>query len=456
HSVCPVGHAQTPAVQVAPCAHELPHMPQLRALVCRSAQTEPPPPGPPNEHMVWPVGHMLSQTPLTHWCPRWHALPHWPQLRASVCRSLQAPGVQLTRPASHTHAPATQVAPMAHWLPHWPQLNGFVCRSTHAFEQLVRPASHETVHIESEHTCFAPHVVVQLPQWAGSLVVSVQTLLQRCSPGAQPHVPPTQKVPPRHTMPQPPQLSPSLLVSTHELPHTVWLLAHCDVHAELEHTWPGPHTVAQSPQCCGSDVSSTHAPLQFESEPGHVLEPHMPNAQVLPMPQRLRHWPQLRGSLSVSTHAPLQSVRPGGQPIMPHMPKAHIEPKPQRMPHWPQLRRSLDRSTHEPLQSVSPLGQPPMPHMPSAQVPAQTAPHLPQFCGSVATSMHAPPQSVRPRAHVAALWPFEHTCAPQSWPHEPQFFGSLAVSTQAPLHEVPVAQVDMSSVAFMSSVVSMP
>jgi hypothetical protein len=214
--------------------------------------------------------------------------------------------------------PFMHTPPGPHWIPHLPQLNAFELRSTHALLQLVRPLSHETVHIESEHTWPGMHAVVQEPQCVGSLVVSVQTPLQRCWPGPQLHAPETQVVPPRHTMPQPPQLIGSVLVSTHAWPHTVWLAAHCVVHAELEQTSPFWHTTPHLPQLSGSLVVSTHAPPQLVSMPGHAMPPHTPSAHTAFGPQKFPHLPQLSGSLDVSTHAPKQSVSMPGHVLMPH------------------------------------------------------------------------------------------------------------------------------------------
>lgn len=134
-------------------------------------------------------------------------MPHAPQLRASVCRLLQVPAVHEVKPASQVHALDAQLAPVPHCVPQAPQSKLLVVKSTHALEQLVSVAAQVVVHAESEHTCIAAQTVVQLPQCFGSLVTSVHTPLQRIEPAAQPHTPAVHEVPPRQTMPQPPQLA---------------------------------------------------------------------------------------------------------------------------------------------------------------------------------------------------------------------------------------------------------
>ena len=53
-AICPAGHAQTPAAQVAPVAHLVPHLPQLALLACTSMQA------PLAPHVLCPAGQMQA------------------------------------------------------------------------------------------------------------------------------------------------------------------------------------------------------------------------------------------------------------------------------------------------------------------------------------------------------------------------------------------------------------
>ena len=150
-----------------------------------------------------------------------------------------------------------------HCLPHAPQSNAFEVRSTHAPLQSVRPLAHCVAHADCEHTCIDEQVVPHMPQFFGSLVTSVHTVLQRICPDGQPHVPFVHCVPARQAMPQPPQFAGSLLMSTHERPHTVWFAAHIVVQAEFEHTCPSGQALPHLPQSFAFEVTSTQAPLQL-------------------------------------------------------------------------------------------------------------------------------------------------------------------------------------------------
>ena len=58
------------------------------------------------EQLVWPLAQ--AHAPAVQVCPVAQALPHVPQLAASVCRFLQVPE-QLVWPLTQTQAPAVQV-----------------------------------------------------------------------------------------------------------------------------------------------------------------------------------------------------------------------------------------------------------------------------------------------------------------------------------------------------------
>jgi hypothetical protein len=101
-----------------------------------------------------------------------------------------------------------------------------VRRSTHVPEQLVWPLGH--AHAPPKHCVPPVHLVPQVPQLAGSDLVSVQPMLHEVRPvvHAAVHVLAEQSgVVPLHLVPHAPQLSGSLVVSTQEPEHaTVGLL----------------------------------------------------------------------------------------------------------------------------------------------------------------------------------------------------------------------------------------
>jgi hypothetical protein len=105
-----------------------------------------------------------------------------------------------------------------------PQWAAEVAVSTQAPLQLTAPLWHVSAHWPAEQTLPAGHVVWQVPQCPGSLLRSAQ-LLSHCvrfPPQLTPQAPAWQvRVPPplaAQFLPQPPQLSTSLLKSTHVSP----------------------------------------------------------------------------------------------------------------------------------------------------------------------------------------------------------------------------------------------
>lgn len=173
HVVSPFGHVQVPAAHSPPAAQALPHMPQLRASVCRFEQA-------PLQD-VSPVTHAVEQVPAEQDSPRPHALPHAPQLAGLVSRSTQA-SPHAVVPAAHSHDPAVQLAPVPHVLSHEPQSKGSLVRSTHALLQFVSEPPHVIWQVPAEQTWPVVHAVPHAPQLAGSLCVSVQTPSQRSPP----------------------------------------------------------------------------------------------------------------------------------------------------------------------------------------------------------------------------------------------------------------------------------
>ncbi len=123
----------------------MPHPPQLRLSVCSSVQT--------------PL-HCSSPFGQRHW-PFWHVvplpqtLPHAPQSLSFEVGFTHAPEQYVSfAPASagQVHLPAEQLAPSVQTLPHAPQLFGSVCSLTQAFAQSVSGDVHTSVHVPPEHT----------------------------------------------------------------------------------------------------------------------------------------------------------------------------------------------------------------------------------------------------------------------------------------------------------------
>jgi hypothetical protein len=91
--------------------------------------------------------------------------------------------------------------------------------STHAPAQAVSVDAQLAPHALCEQTWFVAHAVAQVPQWAGSVVVSTQTPPQSVCPPVQAQAPALHVCPPVQTFPQLPQLLGSFLVFTHAPPH---------------------------------------------------------------------------------------------------------------------------------------------------------------------------------------------------------------------------------------------
>jgi hypothetical protein len=183
---------QLPMAQTSSGAHGLPQPPQLAGSVSVSVQ--------PEVQHVWPImqdGPPLQAAGVVHTLASHielgQATPHLPQLFGSSVVSVQPPGQQVSSPVQA--GSPWQDGPVLHSL------------STH-----VDPG----VHAKS-----------QLPQLLGSVEVSTQPAGQHLSVGEQTgpplqlwgvkQPPATQVAPVGHRSPQWPQLSGSLLVSTHPL-----------------------------------------------------------------------------------------------------------------------------------------------------------------------------------------------------------------------------------------------
>jgi len=159
------------------------------------------------------------------------------------------------------------------------------------------PPAQVLVHIDFTHAPPFVQTFPHAPQFALSLVVSLHPSAQHVSPTLQlqtggvqlppfpsktQHLPSRQVCPFAHARPQPPQLLPSLVSSTHSAPQHERLGAQPAVVQVVLGTW------------------------------------HVPLRQVSPCGQRKPHPPQLLGSLSTSRQPDAQQSSPPGQPVDAH------------------------------------------------------------------------------------------------------------------------------------------
>ena len=173
---------------------------------------------------------------------------------------------------------------------------------------------------------------------------------QSIAPAGHRHAPAPHDLPPVQTLPHPPQLMGSVLVSTHAVPHRVSVP---QLHAPAVQLSPAGQTLPQLPQFFASVPTSTQAPEQFVVPVGHVAA-QAPAAQTGEVPlHTLPHSPQFWGSSRVSTQDEPQSFVPVGQP---QLPATQTWPDGQALPQAPQLAASVWRFVHCPAQKVVPGG----------------------------------------------------------------------------------------------------
>lgn len=149
-----------------------------------------------------------------------------------------------------------------------PHDEGDVSDASHPFEalpsQLSKPGLHAMPHEPLAHDGVAlnpaVHVLVHVPQWAGSRAMSTShPLVELPSQFANPllhapstHAPCTQLAPAlanAHASPHPPQFAVSFRVSRHAPPQQVPLAQACmpsheATHRFDAHVFPGPHSAA--------------------------------------------------------------------------------------------------------------------------------------------------------------------------------------------------------------------
>jgi hypothetical protein len=110
---------------------------------------------------------------------------------------------------------------------------------------------------------------LQPPQWAVLVIVSTHAFEQSIWPAVeQPHTPALQTDPAGHALPQAPQLSALLIVSTQAPPvHWVSPPAQLAWHELPLHTCPDAHLLPQVPQLFAS--AGMHAPPHASSPAVH-------------------------------------------------------------------------------------------------------------------------------------------------------------------------------------------
>ncbi len=140
------------------------------------------------------------------------AAPHCPQFWLSCLKSTQLP-LQFASPLRQAHSPERQVWSCAQDIPHCPQSAGVSLPVVQSWSAQSVPPH---VHIESWQMSPWGHAVPQPPQLSTSLLTSMQTPLQIIAGGMHPpQFPSSHAIPLSQTLPQLPQLFGSLVVSTH-------------------------------------------------------------------------------------------------------------------------------------------------------------------------------------------------------------------------------------------------
>ena len=137
--------------------------------------------------------------------------------------------------------------------------------------QLSKPTAQVETQRPAAQAAFAPHTVLQPPQWKRSFCRSTHPVPQavRGAVHAATHDEFWQK-PPLHEAPQVSQLLPSELVSTH------WPLQIVSgapqLHAPATQSWSELQAVPHAPQLRRSAVTSMQRPLQNDWPLGHDCE----------------------------------------------------------------------------------------------------------------------------------------------------------------------------------------
>jgi hypothetical protein len=298
---------------------------------------------------------------LTHCCPAAQDVPQVPQLAALVARSAQTPP-QSVVPLGQAQAPLEQMRLPAQSSEQKPQLFLSVRRSTHELLHLARPDPHVIEQVPVLHTEPPMQAVPQLPQsmalvWRLTHVRRPMKPVHAVSPAGQAQVPPVHVPPVGHALPQAPQSALLVWRFTQAMPpmpmpmpaaQAVSPVGQPMVHVPFTHVSPPGQRVPQDPQLRGSVPVLVHAPSQLVSPPPHTQAPLV---QLPPVPHWVPHAPQSRGSVVRSTHALLQFVSPAPQVVV-QAPDEQTWPVAQTTPHAPQLPGSPWVLVQTPLQRV--------------------------------------------------------------------------------------------------------
>ena len=126
-------------------------------------------------------------------------------------------------------------------------------------------------------------IVLQAPQLFGSDSVSTHTPPQETRPFRQVQAPITHEVPPVHAVPHPPQLLLSLWAFTQELPQGLRPTGQITPHTPAVQSCPLGQTLPQAPQLLPSVVVLVQAlPVQVGVAPAHAMQaaPPLPHAPL--------------------------------------------------------------------------------------------------------------------------------------------------------------------------------
>lgn len=173
---------------------------------------------------------------------------------------MQVP-LQSVLPDGHVHALLVQLVPPVQTFPHAPQFASSLVVSMQELPHCVSPEPHCEAHLPAEHTWVDPQTLPHAPQFFASEAVSVQAL-PHAMPFAQTHAPSLHDAPLGQTVPHAPQFFASDPRSTHAWLQLVSPGVQSPLHTPCEQTWLLLQTELQPPQCCGSEVGSTHTDPQ--------------------------------------------------------------------------------------------------------------------------------------------------------------------------------------------------
>ena len=185
------------------------------------------------------------------------------------------PPLHCSVPVGQMQVPVTQLCPGRQASAQEPQWLASFWRSTQAPPQLVRLAAQVWVHRLLLHTSLVLQVLKQPPQFFGSLVRSTQAPLQEASGAWQTQLLLTHGWPGAQWVPQAPQFEGSLVVLVQIPAQLTWPGPQVLVHLLARQSLPGPQTTLQPPQLSGSDAVLTH-------ELPHCLRPAL---QLLTQPE---------------------------------------------------------------------------------------------------------------------------------------------------------------------------